>query len=113
VDANEGDLGPIATTVLYEDDEIRIWDQRIGAGETLGRHRHAHDYVIVNVRGRGPLRVDFHDGTGGPLGDGIELSPVPGEALRVPAGHTETARNDGDDYRAILVEWKRGIPDRS
>jgi hypothetical protein len=38
--AEEKELRPIATRVLYEDDEVRIWDQRIGAGETLGRHRH-------------------------------------------------------------------------
>lgn len=23
------ELGPIATTILYEDDEVRVWDQRL------------------------------------------------------------------------------------
>ncbi len=64
------DLQPIATRVLYEDDEVRIWDQQIEAGETLGRHRHEHDYVIVTVQGGGPLDVEFHGGTGGALGAG-------------------------------------------
>ena len=101
-------LRPIATEVVYEDDEVRIWNQVIPAGETLGRHRHDHDYVLVNVRGEGPLEVEFHDGTGGALGDGITLEPKPGQAFLVERGHVETAHNRGAEYRAILVELKRG-----
>ncbi len=100
-------LHPIASRVLYEDDEVRIWDQRIDAGTTLARHRHDHDYVIVTVQGGGPIDVDFHDGTGGALGDSITLPRSRrGEALFVEKGHVETARNRGDEYRAILVELK-------
>ncbi len=102
----ELELRPIATRVIFEDDEIRVWDQHIDSGETLGRHRHDNDYVLVNVRGEGPLQVRFYDGTGGPLGDQLELVPKPGEAIAVPAGHIETAENRGEPYRAILVEFK-------
>jgi hypothetical protein len=106
--AEEKELRPIATRVLYEDDEVRIWDQRIGAGETLGRHRHDCDYVIVTVRGGGPIDVEFHDGTGGELGDAITLPRSQrGEALFVRKGHVETAHNRGDGFRAVLVELKR------
>ncbi len=28
-------LRPIATKILYEDDEVRVWDQVINEGETL------------------------------------------------------------------------------
>jgi hypothetical protein len=91
--AEEKELRPIATRVLYEDDEVRIWDQRIGAGETLGRH---------------PIDVEFHDGTGGELGDAITLPRSQrGEALFVRKGHVETAHNRGDGFRAVLVELKR------
>ena len=100
-------LRPIATTVLFEDEEIRVWDQHIGAGETLGKHEHASDYVLITVRGDGPLEVDFHDGTGGALGEHLTLHPKRGEAFLVPKGHVETARNEGEPYRAILVELKR------
>ena len=103
----EAELRPIATRVIFEDDEVRIWDQHIGRGETLGRHRHDNDYVLVNVRGEGPLQVRFYDGSGGALGEQLELVPKPGEAFAVPAGHVETAENLGDPYRAILVEFKK------
>ena len=79
----------------------------IRAGETLGKHRHDHDYVLVNVRGEGPLDVRFHEDTGGALGEGIVLRPMPGEAFFVPKGHIETAHNEGEEYRAVLVEFKR------
>jgi len=101
------DDNPIATEVVYEDDEIRVWNQVIGAGDTLGRHTHEHDYVLVTVRSDGPMDVQFHDGTGGELGDGITLNAKRGDAFYVPKGHTETALNHGGEYRAILVELKR------
>ncbi len=103
---SESPVNPIATEVLYEDDEVRVWNQVIGAGATLARHRHDCDYVIVTLRGKGPIEVEFHDGTGGALGDGVTLRPKRGEAILVPKGHDETAHNRGDEYRAILVELK-------
>jgi quercetin dioxygenase-like cupin family protein len=101
------DENPIATRVLYEDDEVRVWDQVIEAGATLGRHTHQHDYALVTVRGKGAMDVAFHDGTGGALGDGLTLDNKRGDVIFVPKGHTETAVNRGADYRAILVEFKR------
>lgn len=35
------------------------------------------------------------------------LDPKRGEAFLVPRGHVETARNEGADYRAVVVELKR------
>jgi mannose-6-phosphate isomerase-like protein (cupin superfamily) len=98
---------PIATRVVFEDDAVRVWDQVIGAGETLERHTHENDYVLITIAGEGPIEVHFHDGTGGPLGDELTLRTKRGDATFVPKGHTETAENRGEDYRAILVELKR------
>jgi hypothetical protein len=52
----------------------------------------------------GPQDVVFHDGSGGELGEGLTLRTKRGDALLVPKGHIETARNDGAEYRAILIE---------
>lgn len=103
---NPGDDVPIATEVIYEDDEIRVWNQVIGAGQTLGRHTHTNDYFLVTVRGDGPLEVDFHDGSGGALGDQISFRTSRGDAQFIAKGHVETAHNSGSEYRAILVELK-------
>jgi hypothetical protein len=103
------DENPIATEILFEDDEIVIWNQVIEAGETLGRHTHRHDYVLVTVHGEGPIDVEFHDGSGerSGLGSTIRLHTERGQATLVPRGHVETATNKGEQYRAILVELKR------
>ena len=107
-DGNTGDaLAPIATQVVYEDDYVRVWNQVVPAGATLAKHAHRHDYFLVNVRGEGPFEVNFHDGTGGALGEHFTYRPRPGTADLVPGGHVETARNDGGEYRAILVELKQ------
>jgi hypothetical protein len=105
--ANGDELRPIATEVLFEDEEVRVWNQIITAGETLGRHRHDNDYALITVRGSGTLRVEFHAGSGGALGERIDLHPKRGEIFFVEKGHEETAHNDGEEYRAILVELKR------
>jgi hypothetical protein len=97
----------IATKVVYEDDEVRVWKQLVPAGDDIAKHEHKHDYFLLNVSGEGPLQVEFHDGTGGQLGAHFEFSPKPGTADFVRKGHIENAHNAGDDYHAILVELKK------
>ncbi len=79
----------------------------VPAGSDIPKHKHEHDYYLVNVAGEGPINVRFHEGTGGKLGDGLEFCPTPGRADFVPKGHIETATNLGEEYRAILVELKQ------
>ena len=102
------DLHPIATEVIFEDDKVRVWNQVVPAGGQIKRHQHEHDYYLINVAGTGPIEVLFHEDTGGELGESITFSPQPGTANYVKKGHVETAINHGDEYRAILVEFKQG-----
>ncbi len=95
---------PIATEVIYEDDEIRVWNQVIEESATLPRHIHENDYFLVTVRADGPLDVKFYNGTGGALGDSIVLHPKRGDAMFIEKGHEEVAVNKGKEYRAVLVE---------
>lgn len=100
-------LRPIASKILYEDDEVRVWDQVINAGETLGKHRHELDYVIVNVTDSGPFDVEFFDGDGIGKKQRFELADSKrGGAMLVKKGHVEIAHNLGPRFRAILVELK-------
>ena len=100
-------LSPIATEVIYEDDQVRVWNQVGGAGETIEKHEHIHDYFLVNVSGEGPIDVEFHAGTGGDLGERFSYCPKPGRADYIPKGHIEPAHNQGEEFRAILVELKK------
>lgn len=97
----------IATEVVFEDEEVRVWNQVVHAGEDIPKHQHKHDYFLINVSGEGPIQVQFHDGTGGNLGETFEFFPKPGSSDFIKKGHIETAHNAGSDYHAILVELKK------
>ena len=101
------ELSDIATKVVFEDDEVRVWNQIVPGGTDIPKHEHKHDYFLVNISGTGPMQVQFHDGTGGPLGETFEFSPTPGTSDFVKKGHIETAHNSGEDYHAVLVELKK------
>lgn len=97
---------PIATEIVYEDDYVRVWNQIIPAGGVIEKHTHNNDYALLNVAGAGPIEVQFHEGSGGELGENIAFCPTPRTADFVRKGHIETATNQGAEYRAILVEFK-------
>ena len=103
------ELGPIATKILYEDDDIRIWDQRIEPGEATAPHHHANDYVLVDIEGD-TIAVTPLEGEPNPHGmpaEGLALPVKAHSCFAVPHGSSEIARNTGKHrYRAILVEFK-------
>ncbi len=99
-------LGPIATQILYEDEQIRIWDNRLAPGEVLGAHRHELDYTLVDVEGE-RIEIDFLPGNEGEFDGHHELGIRRGNAIFVKRGGVETARNVGDGpVRFILIEYK-------
>ena len=101
------DLAPIATKILYEDDEVRIWDQRLDVGEVLHAHRHDHDYVLVDVAGD-KVVADTLPGTVSSHHGHFELDVKRGRTYFVEKGAIEEAKNTGTlPYRAILVEFKK------
>jgi len=103
------ELGPIATTLLFEDDRVRVWDQVIEPGTATGAHRHELPYALVTVEG---TTLDVLPVPGYPDTHGPEVLTVPLEsqtAAILPGGAVEDAINPSDrTYRAILVEFKGG-----
>ncbi|MDG2263167.1 MAG: hypothetical protein P8N50_12605 [Actinomycetota bacterium] len=101
------ELGAIATRLLYEDDKVAIWEQRLAPGEATDAHLHENAYILIDVEGD-KLRVDPADGYENPhFDESFELYTKPGRALEVPAGSYELAVNTGASaYHGILVELK-------
>jgi hypothetical protein len=100
--------GPIATEVLYEDDQVRIWDQRLAPGDATAPHRHENDYALVDIEGE-LLHIEPLPGHDGKLYDEpLDLPIKRGQVYFIPAGSVERATNRGTrSYRGILVEFKR------
>jgi mannose-6-phosphate isomerase-like protein (cupin superfamily) len=103
--ASAEQYGPVATRMLMENDDVRVWEMDLKPGEFCGLHHHTLDYVLyilegakVSVEsppGRKPSRFD------------VEARGT----YYVPAGGIESARNVGDTrFREVLVELKRAAP---
>jgi uncharacterized protein (DUF1330 family) len=99
-------LGDIGSRILFEDDEIRIWELRLGPGEESVPHRHTCDYVIVDVAGD-KIAAKSVPGYASEYGDYIEAPVEQGRTVFLQQGSVETAANVGDKpYRNVLVEFK-------
>ena len=62
----------VGTTLLSENDQVRVWIIRLAPGERVGFHRHVLDYFWTSVNG-GHGRQNLMDGTT------VELTYQPGE----------------------------------
>ncbi len=92
------DLGPIGDRVLFEDEQIRVWEMVLEPGERSPMHHHEHDYIVVVVEGD-HVTVE-------PLEADSKSAPVtPGHSVFLRKGGTEVAANSGAArYRDVQIE---------
>lgn len=95
----------VGSKLLFENEQVKVWDLQLQPGENLGTHRHENDYVLIfagdsTIRGTnadGSTRFvnQMHDG------DVIFRSIDGGEDIH-------DAYNDGDTpSRNFIIELKR------
>lgn len=97
-------VGNVAQEVLYEDDDVRIWEMKLEPGEASDLHTHAHEYVLVVMSGDVVAGVTPK---GHPVDPFIGKIPEQGNTVRVPKGNTEWALNIGKKtYHEVLIELK-------
>ena len=94
----------VGTKLLFENDEVRVWDLRLEPVQSTCMHRHETDYLYV-VIGGGTLQRIGGDGTRGEpsaMNDGdVRFRNVDGEDVH-------EAVNVGDTvWRNIVVELKK------
>lgn len=97
-------MGGVGTQVLFEDDDVRIWEMKLEPGEHSDLHHHEHEYYLVIFSG------DLVAGIppkGHPMEPFVGKVPAGGNTVHVPKGGTEWALNVGEKtYHEILVELK-------
>jgi quercetin dioxygenase-like cupin family protein len=102
-------LGPIGSSILYENDAVRVWAVVVEPGAKQPWHRHLLPYLIVPLTG-GDIEIESVDG--------VIRRPkeTVGEVMWREAGEVHELRNTGSSvYRNILVELKsvaNGAPSR-
>ena len=107
-------MAEVATTKLYENEKIIVWEMILEPGESSGLHTHAHSYLFHVLEGSTGEVTDKHGKSVGQLtmepGFTMYLELVGQELVgsgdfRIPITHS--ARNVGTTrFREILVETK-------
>jgi quercetin dioxygenase-like cupin family protein len=98
----ENPSGPIGTEVIFENDQVRVWDMKVAPGGKKAWHHHKLDYVIINVTG-GKIELENVDG------HTIIADDKVGGVIWNDAGQKHELRNlSGQLYQNILVELKNG-----
>jgi mannose-6-phosphate isomerase-like protein (cupin superfamily) len=93
-------LGDVATTLLLENERVKVWEMRLEPGESSALHRHEHDYLLYILEGTS-IDADRPDGSS------TSYPVSPGQLVFVPRGGTERAVNRGSTrFRELLVELK-------
>src|SRR3954468_9826145 len=60
--ADDAASNPVGSKVLFEDDNVRVWEADVAPGDTLPIHFHDLDYVTVALT-EGDVEVYEADGT--------------------------------------------------
>ena len=97
-------LGDVGSTLLWEDERLKIWELVLEPGEASDLHRHDHDYYLMISEGDFVASVSPK---GSDVPSFVGKIPEDGNTVSIPKGATEWAYNVGEKtYREILVELK-------
>ncbi|HEY1566040.1 MAG TPA: hypothetical protein VGF68_03450 [Solirubrobacteraceae bacterium] len=100
-DGAEVVLGDVGTSIVFENDQVRIWEVALDPGQSQPWHLHAHPYVIVAIE-PGSNRMDFLDG-----GEPREMEETPGRVVYRDPGRVHMLTNQGTTrYVNRLIELK-------
>ena len=106
-------MADVATSKLFENDRVIVWEMLLEPGESTGVHTHKNEYFFHVLEGstltttdeNGTPTGDFDFETGSTNWISIDGDEVVLGELRAPATHD--AKNVGTNcYREILVELK-------
>jgi quercetin dioxygenase-like cupin family protein len=101
--ADDQHMHPVGSSILFEDDQVRVWDAEVAPGETLPIHFHDLDYVTVTLT-EGDVEVTEGDGT---IRGGHRM-PGDVQVTKVGTGQTHVLKNVGSaPYRNRIIELKQ------
>jgi predicted metal-dependent enzyme (double-stranded beta helix superfamily) len=99
--AQEQELGPVATRVVLDNSDVRVWEMDLAPGDLCGLHHHTLDYVLFILSG---ANVGVESPGRKPYSFNVRARGT----YFVPAGGIESAHNVGDTrFFEALFELKR------
>ena len=100
-DAPSGGAGAVGTKLLYENDQVKVWEFALDPGEAIPMHTHTMDYLFHVYQGS-TLEVSFPSDK-----PKVSVALKDGDVRFIPKGARHMARNTGEKrYVEVLVELK-------
>jgi hypothetical protein len=94
-------LGDIGTSIVFENEHVRVWEVRLEPGETQPWHLHHNPYLVLGIE-TADNRMDFLDGT-----EARHMHEESGHVVYREAGKPHMLTNEGETrYVNRLVELK-------
>lgn len=94
-------LGDIGTSVVFENEHVRVWEVRLEPGGHQPWHLHHNPYLVVAIE-EAVNRMDFLDGD-----DSRVLDETVGRVVFREAGKVHNLTNQGETrYLSRLIELK-------
>lgn len=96
----------IGTSVLYEDEHVKIWEFRLHPGDRCPYHRHMRPYLFLNLT---PSCNQELDPQGAPVSNTLPSRQAAGQCTYVPRDKlsAHAVRNVGDGvFLQFIVEFK-------
>ena len=92
-------MAEVGTSLIFENERVRVWEFTLQPGESIGAHHHDHDFFFYPIEG-GTLEVTRASGI-------TRLTLKAGEVYFRKGGDTHAAKNvDDHRYHEVLVELK-------
>lgn len=97
----EVELTDVGTSVVFENEHVRVWEVRLEPGEVQQWHKHDHPYLIIGIESANN-RMEFLDGS-----EARHMDETAGHVVYRSAGKVHRLTNEGRTrYVNRLVELK-------
>ena len=92
-------MGEVGTKLIFENEQVKVWEFTLAPGEAVEAHTHEHDYFFYPIEG-GTLEVTRPSGR-------TQATLEAGAVYYRKKGDTHAAKNVGTTrYHEVLVELK-------
>jgi quercetin dioxygenase-like cupin family protein len=95
------ELGAIGTSIVFENEHVRVWEVRLEPGQVQSWHQHEHPYLIVAIE-TADNHMEFLDGS-----EPRSMHETAGRVVYRDAGKVHKLTNVGETrYVNRLIELK-------
>lgn len=94
-------LGDVGTSILFENEHVRVWEVLLEPGQVQDWHLHDHPYLVLAVEEAHNV-MEYLDG-----GEARRMHETVGRVVYREAGRVHKLTNHGETtYRNRLIELK-------